>query len=66
MKIESDNQLLANSIKDKDSLQIKVDEINKNIKESAFSLKTGNLILINFCLKKIELDKKEIELENQK
>ena len=65
IKIESDNQLLTKSIKDKDSLQIKVDEINKNIKESSFSLQNWQSNFNKFLSEKIELDK-EIELEKSK
>ena len=65
MKIESDNQLLTKSIKDKDSLQIKIDKINKNIKESSFSLQNWQSNFNKFLSEKIELDK-EIELEKSK
>jgi chromosome segregation protein len=64
-KIGSDNQLLAKSIKEKDNLQTKVDEINKNIKESSFSLQNWQSNFNKFLSEKIELDK-EIELEKSK
>ena len=65
MKVESDNKLLTKSIKDKESLQIRVDEINKNIKESSFSLQNWQSNFNKFLSEKIELDK-EIELEKSK
>ena len=65
IKVESDNKLLTKSIKDKESLQIRVDEINKNIKESSFSLQNWQSNFNKFLSEKIELDK-EIELEKSK